>query len=134
MRTHGARNYRPSTFSLTIRGGLLLGIAMALVQAESGSNLTGRVMDPTGRVVPGAEIVLRDWATLIERSVTTNGEGIYEITALPVGAYRMQVKATGFRLYTVDRLTMNVARTLVQDVHLEVGDISQEVTVRSRRP
>jgi hypothetical protein len=91
-------------------------------------------MDPTGRVVPGAEIVLRDWATLIERSVTTNGEGIYEITALPVGAYRMQVKATGFRLYTVDRLTMNVARTLVQDVHLEVGDISQEVTVRSRRP
>jgi hypothetical protein len=82
--------------------------------------------------VAGAEIVVRNWATLIERSVRTNSEGIYEIPALQVGVYRMQVKAPGFRLYAVESLTMDVARTLVQDVHLEVGDISQEVTVESR--
>ena len=39
------------------------------------------------------------------------------------------MKATGFRLYTVESITMDVARTLVQDVQLEIGDISQEVTV-----
>ena len=43
----------------------------------------------------------------------------------------MQVKSSGFRLYTVESLTTEVARTLVQDVRLEIGDISQEVTVKS---
>jgi len=121
-----------STFSLPFRGGLLLGIAVALLQAESGSKLTGRVIDPAGRVVAGAEIIVQDRATLIERSVRTNGEGIYEIPALPVSIYRMQVKASGFRLYTVESLTMDVARTLVQDAHLDIRDLSQEVTVKSQ--
>jgi hypothetical protein len=82
--------------------------------------------------VPGAEIRLRNVATLVEDSVTTNNEGIYEASALPVGVYRMQVMAPGFRLYTVEQLTTQVARVLVQDVQLELGDISQEVTVTSR--
>jgi len=111
---------------------LLLGIAVAFIQAQSGGELTGRVIDPSGLVVAGAEIVVHDWATLVDRSVRTNRQGIYEIPALPVGVYRLQVKASGFRLYTVESLTMNVGRTLVQDVHLEVGDVSQEVTVKSQ--
>ena len=131
MLAHGVWKYRPSTFLLSIRCGLLLSIVV-VVQAESDSTLTGRVIDPSGRIVAGAEIVVRDRATLMERSVRTNGEGIYEIPALQVGVYRMRVRAPGFRLYTVESLMMDVARTLVQDAHLEVGDISQEVTVESR--
>jgi len=90
------------------------------------------VTDPSDRIVVGAEIVVRDHATLAQRSVRTNREGIYEIPALPVGIYAMQAKAPGFRLYTVESLTMDVASTVVQDVHLQVGDVSQEVTVRSQ--
>src|SRR6185295_8094054 len=59
-------------------------------------------------------------------------EGVYETPALPVGTYRMQVKASGFRLYTVEQLTTQVARILIQNMQLEVGDLSQEVTVTSR--
>ena len=132
MPAHGVWKYRPAIFSRGIRRGLLLGIAVAFVQAQSGGELTGRVVDPSGLVVAGAEIVVHDGATLVERSVRTNRQGIYEIPALPVGVYRMQVKASGFRLYTVESLTMNVGRTLVQDAHLEVGDVSQEVTVKSQ--
>lgn len=132
MHTQSARNYQPAILSLTIRAGLLLSFAMAFVQAQSGGKLTGRVIDPTGQLVPGAEIVVHDGTTLVERSVRTNSEGMYEIAALPVGLYRMQVEASGFRLYTVQSLTMNVGRTVVQDVHLEVGDVSQEVTVKSQ--
>ena len=120
------------TFCRAIRGGLLLGIVVGIVHAESNSRLTGRVVDPSDRVVPGAEVRVRNTATLVERSVTTNNEGIYEISALPVGTYRVHVKAPGFRLYTVEALTTDVARTLVLEVRLEVGDISQEVTVKSQ--
>src|SRR5205814_561946 len=46
--------------------------------------------------------------------------------------YRMQVTATGFGLYTVEALTTEVARTVVLEVRLELGDVSQAVTVRSQ--
>jgi hypothetical protein len=105
--------------SLAFRSGLLLAIAIAAIWADSYTTLTGRVIDPSGRAVPSAQILVRNLATLLEHSVTTNNEGIYEIPALPVGTYRMQVKARGFRLYTAEALTMDVARTVVLEVHLE---------------
>jgi hypothetical protein len=107
-------------------------VIRALLHGDSNTTITGTVTDPSSRAVPGAEIRLRNLATLVDHSVTANHEGVYETSALPVGTYRMQVKASGFRLYTVGRLTTQVARVLVQDVQLEVGDTSQEVTVTSR--
>ena len=121
-------------YSLAFRSGLLLAIAIVAVWADSYTTLTGRVIDPSGRAVPSAQILVRNLATLLDRSVTTNNEGIYEIPALPAGTYRMQVKARGFRLYTAEALTMDVARTVVLEVHLEVGEISDEVTVKSQPP
>jgi hypothetical protein len=105
----------------------------ALLHADSNTMITGTVTDPADRVVPGAQILLQNLATLVEASVITNSEGVYEAPALPVGTYRMQVMANGFRLSTVEGLTTEVARTLVQDVQLELGDISQEVRVTSRQ-
>ncbi len=113
---------------------LLLGFALGFSYAESNSKLTGTVIDPSDRPVPGAEILLRNTATLVEQAGTTNNEGIYEIPALPVGTYRMQVKAPGFRLYTAEALTMDVARIVVLEVRLAVGEISDEVTVKSQPP
>jgi hypothetical protein len=82
--------------------------------------------------VPNAEVVLRNSATLVERAAKTDDEGLYEVPALPVGSYRLQISAPGFRLYTVESITMEVARTFDLDVRLEIGDISEEVTVRSQ--
>ena len=113
---------------------LLLTMTVGMIHAESSSRLTGRVVDPSDQPVPRAQILVRNSATLVERSAATNSEGIYEISALPVGVYRMQVIAPGFRLYTAEALTTEIARTMVYDVRLEVGDISQEVTVTSPAP
>ena len=107
---------------------LLLWVGIAY--PASTSNLTGRVADPSGLAVPGAKVVLRNTATLVEHSVPTNSEGIFEIPALPAGVYHLQVSAPGFRLATVEALTVDVARIQVQDVRLELGDVSQEVTVK----
>ena len=110
----------------------LLLVFGALLYGDSNTTITGTVTDPSNRAVPGAEIQLQNLATLAKETVTTNSEGVYEASALSVGAYRMRVMASGFRLYTVERLTTQVARILVQDVQLELGDVSQEVTVTSR--
>jgi hypothetical protein len=121
------------TLCRSICGGILLAaLATSFLHAEPNSTLIGRVIDPSDRVVPGAEILMRNLATLVERTVPSNGEGIYEILALPVGVYRMQVRAPGFRPYIVEALTMDVAQILVQDIRLELGDISQEIIVNSK--
>ncbi|HEY7304138.1 MAG TPA: carboxypeptidase regulatory-like domain-containing protein [Bryobacteraceae bacterium] len=119
-------------FFRNVCGCLLLSIAAGIVYAESSSTVTGIVVDPSDRPVPGAKILLRNQATLVERAVITNDEGMYEIPALPVATYRLEVKVPGFRPYMVESLTTEVARTLVQNVRLEIGDISQEVTVTSQ--
>ena len=111
-------------------GGVLLGIVAGVLHA-SHSTLTGRVVDPSYRAVPGAEIVVRNAATLAERAVTTNRDGLYEVLALPTGVYSVQVRAPGFRLYRLQALTLEVARVVVHDVSLDLGDASQEITVHT---
>jgi hypothetical protein len=123
-------NYRSGSLGCAKRLSLLL-VIEALLHGDSNTTITGTVTDPSNRAIPSAQILLRNLATLVEYSVNANGEGIYEASALPVGTYRLQARATGFRLYTVERLTTEVARTLVQDIQLEIGDTSLEVTVTS---
>jgi len=121
----------PETVCRAVCRGLLLCSAVGFVHAASYSSLTGRVIDPAERAVPVAEILVRNTATLVEWTATTNNEGIYQVPALPAGTYRVQVRAPGFRVYTVEALTIDVARTVVQDVRLALGDASQETTVRA---
>ena len=63
---HGGRVLEriAETFCLAMRGGLLLGITVGFVCAESNSKLTGRVIDPSDRPVPGVQILLRSSATI----------------------------------------------------------------------
>jgi hypothetical protein len=121
---------QPFGQSSRLLGSLLLWAAAGIAYSAPTSSVTGMVVDPSGRAVPGAKVVARNTATLVERFVLTNSEGIFEIPALPAGTYRLEVSAPGFRLTTVEALTVDVARILVQDVRLEVGDVSQEVTVK----
>jgi hypothetical protein len=124
--------YAPDCVCTATRVGLLLALAASYVGAQSTSRLKGTVVDPSGRAVPGASVLVRSSATLTERTVTTNNEGIYEVAALSAGNHQLEVQARGFRPYVVQALTLDVASTLVVDVRLEVGDISERVTVTSQ--
>jgi hypothetical protein len=67
---------RLGDFSAAFRLGLLLCFTAGSARADSTSILTGRVVDPSDRAVPAAEVRVRNSATLVERTVTTNSEGI----------------------------------------------------------
>ena len=114
----------------TIITGLLLCAWLPPVFAEADSKVAGRVADPSDAAVPDAAILVRNVATLMEWRTTTNSAGTYEIGALPVGEYSLEVRAPGFRLCTIEGLKTEVARTMIQDLQLQVGDISHEVVVR----
>ena len=101
------------------------------LHAQSTATLQGRVIDPDGAVVPSVKIVVRNRETGEERAAQTDGEGNYQVAALPVGIYRLEIRIPGFQTQVVESLIVEVARTVVQDLQLKVGDISQEMTVTS---
>ena len=101
---------------------------------QSTAVLQGRVVDQNGAVVPRAQVTVQNSATGLLRKGETDSEGNYQIAALPVGTYRVEVKAVGFRTEIVEHLSIEVARIVVQDFRLEVGDINQTINVTPDTP
>ena len=96
---------------------------------QSTAVLQGRVVDQNGAVVPRAQVSVKNSATGLARKGETDSEGNYQIAALPVGNYRVEVRARGFRTEIIEQLGIEVARIVVQDFRLEVGDITQTINV-----
>ena len=90
---------------------------------KSTALLQGTVVDQNGAVVPGARVSARNAATGFERMIETDGAGHYRIAALPVGNYRVQSTANGFRTGIVEHLNVEVARIVAQDFRLDFSNI-----------
>jgi hypothetical protein len=101
----------------------------SLGRVQSTGTLLGRVVDSAGAVVAGVDIAARNLATNLERAAHTDSEGNYQLSALPVGPYRVEVRARGFQTAVVDSMTVEVGQSVVQDFQLQVGDFAQEVKV-----
>ena len=130
------RILRPTVSGLVIRTSCFLRQAVLLLviaspaRAQTMAALQGRVLDPSGAVVPGASVVVRDSATGFARVAPTDAEGRYHALAIPAGMYQVTAEAAGFRSERIDELTFEVGRTLVRDFQLAV-DTQREVVVVS---
>src|SRR5205085_10525405 len=94
----------------------------------------GAVTDQQGAVLPNAKVVVRSRATGAERTVQTDSDGNYQVASLQPGAYTIEVQAQGFQTQVVSDLTLEVARTVVQNFQLTIGNVTQQVTVTSDLP
>jgi hypothetical protein len=115
-----------------LRQALLVIVAMSLLplaRAQSTATLQGRVVDQAGAVLPGVKITVYHQAIGLERVAQTDSEGAYQIAALPVGDYRVEVQAPGFETHGVEKLTIEVGRTVLRDFQLNVGEVLQQVIV-----
>jgi hypothetical protein len=99
------------------------------VHAQSTASIEGQVNDQHGAIVPAVEITVVDREIGLSRVAVTDDVGRYQISALPVGAYRIEVRASGFQTQIVESLTLEVGRRVTQNFQLQVGDVSQVVTV-----
>jgi hypothetical protein len=102
----------------------------ALAQADATSaNLSGVVKDPTGAVIPGATVTVRNPATNDVRTVTTNDDGFYQLVQLTPGTYEVSVEAANFKKAVVPSITVTVGQRADLDIALEIGQITDVVTV-----
>jgi hypothetical protein len=100
-------------------------------QAIAGGQIQGIVTDATGSAVSGATIVVTQTESGLQRSVTSEADGGYNLPSLPVGPYTLKVTAAGFSTYDQTGIVIQVGNELRIDVKLQVGGVSQTVQVQA---
>jgi hypothetical protein len=117
--------------------GLLLGAlivpVLASAQAVTGT-IIGRVTDSSGAVVPGVTVTLTNTGTKLTRVVTTDTDGEYSAPSLPTGKYSVSAEISGFKTVTMSNVDLGVDQRVRIDVTLEVGTVSEAVTIEARSP
>ena len=114
---------------------LLFALAAAPAWAQQGTTeVRGRVLDAQGAVLPGVTIVARNQATGMFRQTVSGADGTYLITAIPPGTYELTATLQGFNTFVRPDLRLEIGRTATIDVTLQVGSITEEVTVTAESP
>ena len=113
-----------------IRPAALICFSVSFLAAQSSTgNITGTVVDPSKAPVADATVKVVNAGTGEVRTTQTNNVGLYSFQTLPPATYRFEVSKPGFRGFAVARLVLNVGSTLAQNVALQIGDVSQTITV-----
>ncbi len=112
---------------------MLLCISIAIGQTVTGS-ITGEVTDPSGAVVPGAQVTAHNLDTGVDTPTTTNSAGLYRIEFLPIGRYQVTVQANGFDSATLPPFVLEVLQIASFNVKLKVGASSTTVNVSAAAP
>ena len=101
----------------------------APARAQTTGSISGIVMDPSGSVIPDIAIICRNVDTGVQQNATTNMDGLYAFTTLPVGHYELETFRPGFKPYKRTGLAIDVGTKLQIDITLEMGEQSQQVTL-----
>jgi hypothetical protein len=106
----------------------LLCVVTAIAQETTGG-VRGTVTDPSGAAVPNARVEISGSALVRPLAVNTDTFGNYIFPALPPGEYTITVTASGFRQVKQAGINLQVGRLLTVDFRLEVGAVTESVTI-----
>jgi len=107
---------------------VVLSTAMLVGQTFRGTIL-GTVTDPSGAVVAGATVKVRNVATGLERTTATSADGSYAVPELPIGTYSVTVAQAGFQTFVVTGVAVDVATERRVDAALKTGEVATQVEV-----
>jgi len=111
----------------TIILGLLCG---SLYAQNTTGTLTGSVTDPSGAVIPGAAVVMKNQQSGDERRTVTNNDGFFSISGVQVGDYSVNIAAQGFEKYKQTNIHFDAGDTrALANIALKVGASTDTVTV-----
>ncbi|MGH9915788.1 MAG: carboxypeptidase-like regulatory domain-containing protein, partial [Pyrinomonadaceae bacterium] len=116
----------------------LLALILALGSTAFGQSdrgtITGTVTDQNGGVVPNAKVTATNIDSGEVRETTTGDEGNFTLPELKAALYRLTIEAAGFKTASINSIQLGVQTTRRADVKLEVGAITESITVSSDAP
>jgi hypothetical protein len=125
------------TFAASFLALLLIhSVAMHIgVQAQvAGGTITGTVVDSSGRLIPNATVSITNVATGINRTVTTNEDGLYIAPNLLPATYELTFTAQGFRTDVRSGIELTVGATVTLNTTMQVGGSKETVQVQTEAP
>ena len=101
---------------------------------ETRGSLVGRVVDPSGAVVPAATVTATNVSTNVKLKAASNHEGAYQILYVLPGMYSVTASVSGFKTARQDNVEIRIHERVQVDFTLEVGSLAEEVQVSSESP
>jgi hypothetical protein len=111
--------------------GLILLVASVASAQSTNATISGLIVDPSAKPIAGANVEILNDATGVQYAGVTNGAGIYTVSILPPGRYRVQVSKVGFKTLIKPDITLNVETALALNFTLPVGARSESITVEA---
>jgi hypothetical protein len=111
----------------------LIFVTAALAQANR-ATITGEVRDPSGGLVPGAEVSATNVDTGVVTNDVSNSVGVYSIRNLFPGHYTLTCRKSGFESFEQRDITLQSTQVAQINIQLQVGATSQSVTVTANAP
>ena len=113
---------------------LLFSYGVRQLHAQTTAQITGTITDAQNAAVEGANVAVTNVDTGIAQTTKTNTLGVYTVSLLKPGSYRIDISATGFRSHSHTGITLEVAQTATLNVKLQVGGNVETVTVSGDTP
>src|SRR5262245_51255015 len=101
------------------------------VWAQATAQISGTIKDPSGAVLPGAEVTATQTDTGVARMTVSNETGAYVLPNLPLGPYKLEAALPGFRTFVQTGIVLQVNSNPVINVTLAVGQVSEQVEVQA---
>lgn len=120
--------------SLALAAALSLLVAATAAAQSNLATVTGVVTDSADAVIPGANIKITNVETGVETEIETNESGYYTAVSLIPGSYELEAFTEGFRRFIRSNLELETGQNLRIDVALELGAVTESVTVSSAAP
>ena len=116
-----------------LRANVLIGLLMlcSWAAAQTGSSITGTVLDQTGAAVSGARVTSRDLNTGAERTTETDPAGQYQLLSLPVGNYEVAAQRSGFTDEVRTGIHLAVGQVAAADLRLHPAGTQERVVVNA---
>jgi TonB family protein len=101
-------------------------------QTTSPASIGGSVYDPSGAIVPGATVSLKNMKAANEEQARADAGGKYKVQSIPEGEYLIKVTAPGFATYQ-KTLSLETGKPEAMDVHLMIGEVKEAVEIAAKR-
>jgi len=120
------------TTSLATVLALLLTLSPFTLRAQVvGGTISGKITDASGAAISGAKVSIRNVATDVSTTTTTNAQGIYSVPNLLPGDYEARISMTGFETSVQKEITVAVGSQMALNFTMKVGSINETVEVQS---
>ncbi|MGE3512957.1 MAG: carboxypeptidase regulatory-like domain-containing protein, partial [Vicinamibacterales bacterium] len=119
----------------SLRAVLLLLLSPGVVWGQGVGAIGGTVLDASGAVLPGVSVTLSNPGTIGgSQETVTDDRGTYQFSRLVPGRYSVRGQLAGFRPFVLENIIVNADATARADLRLELGDVSESITVSGQAP